>query len=140
MGRTHYAEINLHLTWHTKQNLPVLREPIRDRLYRYLHHRIVSSGVILHAIGGIEDHVHAAVSAPPSIQIDRWIGDLKGASAYYINHEIANRKLLEWQGGYGVVSFGTRDLPWVVRYIENQEEHHRLGTTSVRLERIVSDG
>jgi putative transposase len=139
MGRTHYAEINLHLTWHTKQNLPVLREPIRDRLYRYLHHRIVSSGVILHAIGGIEDHVHAAVSAPPSIQIDRWIGDLKGASAYYINHEIAQRKLLTWQRGYGVVSFGTSDLPWVVRYIERQEEHHRRGTTSDRLERS-SDG
>ena len=24
------------------------------------------------------------------------------------------RKVLEWQAGYGVVSFGTRDLPWVV--------------------------
>ena len=140
MRRTHYAEINFHITWHTKLNLPVLRDTIRERLYRYLHHRIVSGGAIVHAIGGIEDHVHTAVSVSPSLQLDRWIGELKGASAYYINHEIANSKLLEWQVGYGVVSFGTRDLPWVVRYIEHQEEHHRRSTTVNRLERILPDG
>jgi hypothetical protein len=42
----------------------------------------------------------------------------------------------QWQGGYGVVSFGTRDLPWVVAYIENQREHHARGTIHERLERV----
>ena len=50
-----------------------------------------------------------------------------------------NRKLLDWQTGYGVVSFGTRDLEWVVRYIRNQKEHHRKGTTVERLEKITHD-
>jgi hypothetical protein len=35
-----------------------------------------------------------------------------------------------------VVSFGTRDLPWVVAYIENQREHHARGTIHERLERV----
>jgi hypothetical protein len=25
-----------------------------------------------------------------------------------VNHTLANRKILEWQSGYGVVSFGTK--------------------------------
>lgn len=92
--------------------------------------------VIVHEVGGVEDHVHMAVSVPPSLLISEWIGELKGASAHYINSEIANRKLLAWQAGYGVVSFGTKDLPWVAAYIRNQKEHHARGTTHERLERI----
>jgi hypothetical protein len=37
---------------------------------------------------------------------------------------------------YGVVSFGTKDLEWVVKYVRNQKEHHANGTTALRLESI----
>jgi hypothetical protein len=36
-----------------------------------------------------------------------------------------------------VVSFGTRDLKWVVRYIRNQKEHHGCGKIEDRLERVT---
>ena len=44
-------------------------------------------------------------------------------------------KLLEWQTGYGIVSFGTRDLEWVKAYVENQRERHGSGKIVERLER-----
>jgi hypothetical protein len=47
--------------------------------------------------------------------------------------------VLEWQAGYGVVSFGTRALEWVCGYVRNQKEHHARGTVFDRLERIASD-
>jgi putative transposase len=47
--------------------------------------------------------------------------------------------VLEWQTGYGVVSFGTKDLKWVIEYVRNQKEHHAKGTTVDRLEKIDSD-
>jgi hypothetical protein len=50
-----------------------------------------------------------------------------------------NRKLLDWQTGYGVVSFGTKDLPWVVSYVRNQKEHHAKGTIVGRLEKTDID-
>ena len=49
-------------------------------------------------------------------------------------------KVLQWQIGYGVVSFGTRELPWVVDYIRNQREHHAAGSVYDRLERISELG
>lgn len=49
-------------------------------------------------------------------------------------------KGLQWQHGYGVVSFGTKDLDWVMNYIHNQEKHHKKGTIVDRLERIEEDG
>ena len=134
-----YCEINFHITWHTKNSLPMIRERIEDRLYHYLTHRILETPEVrLHAIGGIETHVHIGLSAPPNLLISDYIGQLKGSSSHYINHEI-EPKALQWQRGYGIVTFGTKDLPWVIGYIKNQKEHHRRGTTHDRLERFASD-
>ena len=47
--------------------------------------------------------------------------------------------MLGWQTGYGVVSFGTKDLQWVVNYIRNQKEHHKKRTTIGRMEKIADD-
>ena len=138
MPRNVYAEINLHITWHTKDNAPVLVDLVEDRLHRYLKHRALqTAGVIVHNINGMPDHMHLAVSIPATVGISDWIGKLKGASAHYINHEICNRKVLAWQTGYGVVSFGTKDLPWVIDYIQNQKSHHAADTVHQRLERVT---
>ena len=140
MARNVYHEINLHITWHTKNNSPVLTPQIENRLHHYLQHKAIETpGVVFHEIGGTENHVHLAVSIPPTLQISDWVGKMKGASSHYINHQIANRKALEWQTGYGVVSFGTKDLEWVKRYIQNQKEHHASGSIQERLERIEFD-
>ena len=30
-----------------------------------------------------------------------------------------------WQSGYGIFSLGQSQLPTLIQYIDNQEEHHR---------------
>jgi len=45
-----------------------------------------------------------------------------------------DRKALEWQRGYGVVSFGKRNLEWVLDYVNRQREHHASGRVKARLE------
>ena len=136
MPRNVYSEIHFHVTWHTKRNDPVIVDDIERQLHQYVRRRIAEAEEItLHAVGGVADHLHLAVTVAPALNISEWIGQLKGASAHYINHRVANRKILEWQTGYGVVSFGTKDLPWVVDYIRNQKQHHARGATYERLER-----
>ncbi len=140
MPRNVYSEINLHLIWHTKKNNPVLTDSIEQRVHRYLEHQIrKTKHVCFHAINGIENHVHLVATIPPSLLISEWIGKLKGGSSFYINHEIANRKLLDWQEGYGVVSFGSKDLRWVIDYVKSQKVHHAKGTTKKRLETDLED-
>jgi len=140
MSNRAYSEINLHITWHVKHSLPIITQAIEPRLHKYLlHYALQAEGVIVHAIDGTETHVHLAVSIPPTLVIADWIGKLKGSSSHYVNHELVNRKLLDWQSGYGVVSFGNKDLEWVVTYILNQKEHHQKGMTVNRLERITND-
>jgi putative transposase len=139
MLRNFYSEINLHIVWHTKNNSPLLTPTIEPLAHRALRKRIVDTpGAFVHEIGGVEDRVHLAVTIVPTIEISRWIGELKGGTSHDINHKAANRQaVLQWQAGYGVVSFGTGDLDWVVKYIRHQREHHRRGSVVDRLERIT---
>ena len=140
MSRRAYSEINLHFVWHVKDDTPVLRDEIEKKVHRFLRHRAVEEpGVVFHGIGGTDDHVHLVATVPPTLLVSEWIGRLKGASSHYINHEIANRKLLEWQAGYGVVSFGTSHLEWVLDYVRNQREHHGAAKSEERLERTAPD-
>ena len=140
MSTRAYSEINLHFTWHVKASNPIITPEIEPRLYKYiLSYALQTKGLIFHEIGGTETHVHIAVTIPPTLLISEWIGKVKGASSHYVNHKLANRKLLDWQTGYGVVSFGTKDLEWAVKYIRSQKEHHEKHSTVERLERITHD-
>jgi REP element-mobilizing transposase RayT len=69
--------------------------------------------------------------------ISDFIGALKGASSHDANQKFGS-KVLQWQTGYGVVSFGTGDLKWVTDYVRNQKEHHAHNRTVARLERITN--
>jgi putative transposase len=137
MSENAFSEINLHITWHTKSSVPQIKPEIEIKLNAFLKHKIIETGgAYFHAVGGTENHIHLAVSVEPELLISKFIGELKGASSFYINR-LANQRLLEWQRGYGVVSFGTKDLPWVVKYVLNQKEHHKNRTTYARLEKYA---
>ena len=117
----------------------MIDEHIESRLFHFITHKILETpGVRFHSIGGTETHIHISISAQPNLLMSDWIGKLKGASSHYINHEV-RPKALEWQRGYGIVTFGTKDLQWVIDYVLNQKEHHKKGTTRDRLEKHSDD-
>jgi len=139
MAHNYYSEINLHFAWHTKESAPLLLSDVREFTYRSIRQRIVDTpDVFIHEVGGTADHVHLCVTIPPTLLIAEFIGQLKGGSSHEVNQQFKHRgKVLEWQPGYGVVSFGTADLEWVKGYIRAQEAHHASGRVSDRLERIT---
>ena len=139
MSKTCYSEINLHITWHTKDSLPLLTPDVEPLAHREIRQKIVNTpGVFVHEVGGTETHVHVAITVPPTLTPSDFIGQLKGASSHEVNRQLGMRgTVLQWQAGYGVVSFGTRHLEWVKGYIRDQRQHHARGTTVDRLERIT---
>jgi putative transposase len=138
MIRNYYSEINLHITWHTKDSMPLLTPMVEPLAYRAIRGKIMATpGVSMHEIGGTETHVHVSVSVPPTIVVSDFIGQIKGASSYEVNQQLKTRgNVLQWQAGYGVISFGNGNLQWVTQYIQHQREHHAGGKISERLERF----
>src|SRR5260370_40025274 len=114
MSQNSYSEVYLHMVWHTKASHPLLTPEIESVVHHYLRGRLINTpGAFVHAVGGTETHVHVVVTLAPTLLISDLIGKLKGASAHEANQKLAHgRKVLEWQTGYGVVSFGKKDLKW----------------------------
>ena len=131
-----FHEIYLHLNWHVKDDRPTLEPEIEPVVHELIAERCRKmNGVYLHGINGTETHVHIAVNIEPHVTISEMVKDLKGGSSHDANTQL-NQKLLYWQRGYGVVSFGKSNLPWVLEYIAKQKEHHASQNVFERLERI----
>lgn len=134
-----FHEIYLHLNWHAKDDQPLITSGIEPAVHEFLTERCRKTrGVFFHGIGGTPTHLHLAINIEPHVCISDLVGDLKGACSHEINKQFRMKRLL-WQRGFGVVSFGKLQLPWVLHYIANQKEHHAKGRTQPRLEAVSID-
>lgn len=126
-----------HVVWATKYRQEIITEPMKPVIYDAIKQKSEQLHCIVLAINSVTDHIHIALRIPPHVAVSKWIGDAKGLSAYAIN---GNLPLLEppfkWQEGYGVVTFGEKNSPYVEKYIALQQQHHQLGQTIDKLERI----
>jgi len=134
-----FHEIYLHLNWHTKNDQPLLTATFEPQVHSFIQQRChYNKGVYFHGIGGTENHVHLAVNIEPFVCISDLVGDLKGACSFEMNKQ-KGFKILEWQRGFGAVSFGKKQLDWVLNYIARQKEHHAKGSIHQRLEKTWVD-
>lgn len=129
-----YHEVYLHFNWHTKGDLPLLRGDVEAFCHRAIREKCEAiRGVYLQGVGGTDDHVHMALAIEPFVTISELIQEVKGFSSFEVNRR-AGQKSMQWQRGYGVVSFGKANLDWVLNYVARQREHHQCGRIEPRLE------
>jgi putative transposase len=129
-----------HLVWTTRGREMLITPAVEGELYGYITGKAAALGSILHASGGIEDHVHLVVSVPPRISIAEFVKIIKGSSANHLNKTVcAEGVQFAWQSGYGVFSLGAKQLAHAVRYVQAQKSHHREDTTIVMLEQAQQE-
>jgi Transposase IS200 like len=78
-----------HLVWATQERQPLISTAHEQILYPYIKGKADFLECQLHAIGGIEDHIHLIVSIPPKLSIANFAKRIKGSSARYLNQELA---------------------------------------------------
>ena len=131
-----YWKLYYHFVWSTKNRFPFIDASMEPVLYRTIVAKSQQMEGFVHAIGGMEDHVHLAVSIPPKIAPAKFIGDVKGNCSHFVNHVIQPDFEFHWQDAYGVFSFGEKSLSTVVKYIQNQKQHHADGTLIAAMEQM----
>lgn len=130
-----FAKLFYHFVWSTKDRLPLIDSSFEPDLYRAIVAKSQKMDGFVHAIGGIQNHVHLAVSLPPKLAPASFIGEVKGNASHFVNHIIKPDLAFYWQDEYGVLTFGEKNLPAVVRYIHNQKHHHANGTLIAAMEK-----
>jgi putative transposase len=82
-----YWRLFYHIVWSTKNRLALIDPAWEKDLYRYIWGKATALECIPHAIGGMPDHLHVAISIPPKFSVATLIGKLKGASSHHINEK-----------------------------------------------------
>lgn len=135
-----YYSIYYHAVWSTKHRMPNIDAEIEPLILEMVNLKSQELNCIVHGVNTWEDHIHIAVTIPPSRSIWQWVRDVKGRSTYEVNQAFPNRdEIFRWQSSYSIHSFGKKALPFVLQYIAKQKEHHRQNTLEPYLEQISKD-
>lgn len=74
------------------------------------------------------DHIHIFVSVSPDISISNLVKEIKVSSTDHVNEKRFSNSRFSWQSGYGAFSHSFSQVESVIKYIDNQEKHHKKRT------------
>ena len=109
-----FTQIYIHFVFAVQNRISLIQPEWKDELYKYITGIVQKNGHKLIAVNGIANHVHIFVGYKPHQLIPELMQDVKGK--------------FSWQEGYGAFSYSHSQIDQVVRYIANQEKHHKKQT------------
>ena len=133
MASTHLS-LHYHIVFATKDRQRLIEPSWQPRLHEYLGGTIRGLDGHPHRIGGVADHVHILAGLRANRPLADIVREIKRCSSLWI-HEELRLPCFAWQSGYSAFTVSANARDAVMRYIENQEEHHR--TRSFRDELVA---
>jgi REP element-mobilizing transposase RayT len=124
MGST-LTNLIYHVIFSTKDREPAIIPEIRDEFHRYLGGIVKGEGGVLLQIGGMPDHIHMVIKLKPIYALSEIMKKVKGSSSKWINEQNRLMDRFSWQEGYGAFTVSESQTAAVIRYVGDQENHHR---------------
>ena len=121
-----YVQIFIHAvvrTYKSEHTLPT--DDRRKFLYQEMFGIIKNKGSHLYRINSMSDHVHLLFTLPPTIAISDFMKALKASSSKTVKSVDGFEKFKSWGEGYAGLSYSLKDVDRIVKYIINQQEHHK---------------
>lgn len=120
-----FTQIHIQSVFSVQIRACIIRKSWKENLYRYITGIIQNHGHKVLAINGMPDHVHVFFGMRPTQSLSDLMQMVKGDSSQWINEQRFIQGRFSWQEGYGAFSYSRSQVPAVIRYVRNQEEHHR---------------
>ena len=121
MFHTYSAQF-MHVVFSTKDRRPLILPELQTRLMAYVGGIMRKIGIGSVAIGGTTNHLHIVMKLPPLMPLAEAVQKLKANSSRWLGEQGVR---FEWQKGYGAFSVSKSNISAVMKYIANQEAHHR---------------
>jgi REP element-mobilizing transposase RayT len=118
----------LHITFSTKYREPLIDEAIEEELFKYIGGICKNLECNPIKVGGYRDHIHILCVLSRKIALMKLLEEIKSHSSKWIKTKGDKYKNFYWQRGYGSFSVNPAEIDVVIRYIENQAEHHKKKT------------
>ena len=120
-----FARIHIHLIFSTKQRRKLIPKEMQTKLWTYMASICHNKRIEPIAINGTDNHVHVLFHLPPMMALAKAVNLIKANSSRFMS---AHKRGFAWQDGYGAFSVSQSNTDAVIRYIRDQEKHHRKRT------------
>jgi putative transposase len=117
-----YSKNIQHIVFSTKNREKLIPKSLQPKLWAYSAGICRNHGIIPVEIGGIDNHIHLLIQIPAAMSLAKAVSTIKSNSSRWISEQ---KTSFAWQEGYAAFSVSASASDTVVRYIKNQESHHR---------------
>jgi putative transposase len=123
-----YTQIHLQFVFAVQFRAALIKDEWKDELYKYMTGIVQAHKHKLIIINGMSDHVHMLVGMRPTQSVSELLQDVKGSSSLWVNERRLTKGKFQWQQGFCAISYSKKDLPNVIEYIKDQQQHHNQKT------------
>ena len=120
------SNVIVHVIFSTKDRISFFNADTKCRMHAYIATIIRDMNANAFRVGGTNDHIHIAASLPRTVSQSDFVRKVKSESSKWIKTEGVDD--FYWQRGYGIFSLGFSSMDGLIKYIDNQEEHHKKKT------------
>jgi putative transposase len=128
-----YTQLHIQLVFAVKYRAGLIQKEWKERLHQYI------TGIIqkkegkenphkVLQINSMPDHIHILIGLRPHQSISSLAQSVKTESTIWVNENKFCKIPFAWQLGFGGFSYSKSHVDDVIRYIQNQEAHHKKET------------
>ena len=132
-----YTQIQIHFVFAVKFRQALISKVRKEELHQFITGIFQQNNHKVLQINSMPDHIHIFIGLRPHQSIASLIQNVKTESSKWIKAEGFCPKPFAWQEGYGAFSYAKSLVNNVIRYIQNQEIHHRKESFLDEYKRIL---
>lgn len=123
-----YTQVHVHFVIAVKYRSALINDSWKEKLHKYITRLLQENKHKMLQINSMPDHIHIFIGMRPDQSISSLMQHIKTQSTKWIKLERLCSGTFAWQEGYGAFSYAKSQAGDVIRYIQNQEAHHRKVT------------
>jgi putative transposase len=132
-----YTQLYFQAIFAVQNRLSLMKPEWKDELFKYISGIIKKNNHKPISINRTSNHIHIFIGYKPHQLIPDLLQDIKGSSSKWINERKLVPGKFQWQAGYGAFTYSHSQIGIVVKYIENQEKHHKRKTFKEEYEEFL---
>jgi REP element-mobilizing transposase RayT len=120
-----YTQLHIQFVFAVKYRAAMIQPEWKEKLHQYITGIIQHNNHKMLQVNSMPDHIHLFIGMRPHQSISTLIQNVKTESSKWIKANHFCNSPFTWQEGYGAFSYSKSHADNVIRYIQNQEIHHR---------------
>ena len=120
-----YTQSYFHLVFTPKNRDALIKKSWKNDLEKYITGIVQNHKHKMLAIGSMPDHIHIFIGYNLNHLIPDLVEEIKTSSNAWIKQTKLSKCHFEWQKGYGAFTHSRSQIASVVKYVLNQEKHHK---------------